>query len=135
MDEMQILVPVTVKSKLTEKLKKTLMDEIDQNLSRVDHDLAQLEFEANGKLAEQAKLNVQGVASLRAQFEQQKLRMSQVKAKLTADKEHLEKLAIGAEITRPTMNRVVTLHIGDDMNQVLASEILVEDGKIIAFRN
>jgi hypothetical protein len=135
MDEMQILVPVTVKSKLTEKLKKTLMDEIDQNLSRVDHDLAQLEFEANGKLAEQAKINVQGVASLRAQFEQQKLRMTKVKNKLTADKEHLEKLTIGAEITRPTMSRVVTLHIGDDMNQIMAGEILVEDGKIVAFRN
>ena len=97
MDEMQILVPVTVKSKLTETLKKTLMNEIDQNLSRVD--------------------------------------LAQVREKFLADKEHLDKLTIGAEITRPTMNRVVTLHIGDDMNQVLASEILVEDGKIVAFRN
>ena len=54
MDEMQILVPVTVKSKLTETLKNTLMNEIDQNLSRVEHDLSSLEFEANGKIAEQA---------------------------------------------------------------------------------
>ena len=60
MDEMQILVPVTVKSKLTETLKNTLMNEIDQNLSRVEHDLSSLEFEANGKIAEQAKLIMQG---------------------------------------------------------------------------
>ena len=124
MDEMQILVPVTVKSKLTETLKKTLMNEIDQNLSRVDHDLSALKSEAEAKIAEQAKINMQAVAPL-----------AQVREKLLADKEHLDKLTIGAEITRPTMNRVVTLHIGDDMNQVLASEILVEDGKIVAFRN
>ena len=42
---MQILVPVTVKSKLTETLKKTLMNEIDQNLSRVDHDLSAIKSE------------------------------------------------------------------------------------------
>lgn len=135
MDEMQILVPVTVKSKLTETLKNTLMNEIDQNLSRVEHDLSSLEFEANGKIAEQAKLNMQGVASLRAQFEQQKFQMTQVKEKLLADKEHLNKITIGAEIVRPSMTRVVTLRVGDDMNQVLAGEILVEDGKVVAFRN
>ena len=68
MDEMQILVPVTVKSKLTETLKKTLMNEIDQNLSRVDHDLSALKSEAEAKIAEQAKINMQAVAPLRAQF-------------------------------------------------------------------
>lgn len=62
MDEMQILVPVAVKSKLTEQLKATLLAEIEQNLKRVDHDMSQLDFEANGKLAEQAKINVQAVA-------------------------------------------------------------------------
>ena len=78
---------------------------------------------------------MQAVPPLRAQFDQQHMRLAQVREKFLADKEHLDKLTIGAEITRPTMNRVVTLHIGDDMNQVLASEILVEDGKIVAFRN
>lgn len=135
MDEVQVLIPVAVKSKLTESLKANLLSEIGQNLSRVEHDLAQLEFEANGKLAEQAKINLQAVAPLRAQFEAQKARMQQVKEKLEADKEHLEKLAIGAEINRAPMNRLVTLHVGDDMNAVVGGEILVEDGKIVAFRD
>lgn len=42
MEEMQILVPVAVKSKLTETLKTTLLNEIGQNISRVEHDMAQL---------------------------------------------------------------------------------------------
>lgn len=33
------------------------------------------------------------------------------------------------------MNRLVTIHIGDDMNELLGGEILVEDGKIVEFRN
>ena len=133
MDEMQILVPVAVKSKLTETLKTTLLNEINTNLTRVEHDMAQLEFEANGKIAEQAKVNIQAAGQLRASFEAQKAQMQQMKAKLTADK-HLEKLTIGAELNRAPMNRLVTIHVGDDMNSIVGGEILVEDGKIIAFR-
>lgn len=134
MDEMQILVPVAVKSKLTEALKTTLLNEINTNLSRVEHDMAQLEFQANGRIAEQAKVNIQAASQLRAQFEAQKAQMQQVKEKLTNDKEHLEKLAIGAELNRAPINRLVTIHVGDDMNNIVGGEILVEDGKIIAFR-
>ena len=134
MDEMQILVPVAVKSKLTEALKTTLLNEINTNLSRVEHDMAQLEFQANGRIAEQAKVNIQAASQLRAPFEAQKAQMQQVKEKLTNDKEHLEKLAIGAELNRAPINRLVTIHVGDDMNSIVGGEILVEDGKIIAFR-
>lgn len=134
MDEMQILVPVAVKSKLTEALKTTLLNEINTNLSRVEHDMAQLEFQANGRIAEQAKVNIQAASQLRASFEAQKAQMQQVKEKLTNDKEHLEKLAIGAELNRAPINRLVTIHVGDDMNNIVGGEILVEDGKIIAFR-
>ena len=134
MDEMQILVPVAVKSKLTEALKTTLLNEINTNLSRVEHDMAQLEFQANGRIAEQAKVNIHAASQLRASFEAQKAQMQQVKEKLTNDKEHLEKLAIGAELNRAPINRLVTIHVGDDMNNIVGGEILVEDGKIIAFR-
>ena len=112
MDEMQILVPVAVKSKLTEALKTTLLNEINTNLSRVEHDMAQLEFQANGRIAEQAKVNIQAASQLRASFEAQKAQMQQVKEKLTHDKEHLEKLAIGAELNRAPINRLVTIHVG-----------------------
>ena len=132
MDEIQVLIPVAVKSKLTEALNTTLLNQINQNIKSVENDMTQLEFEANAKLAEQAKINMQAVAPLRAQYDAQKAQMIQVKDKLTADKEHLEKLTIGAELPRQPLNRLVTLHIGDDMNAVAGGEILVEDGKIIA---
>ena len=134
MDEMQILVPVAVKSKLTEALKTTLLNEINTNLSRVEHDMAQLEFQANGRIAEQAKVNIQAASQLRASFEAPKAQMQQVKEKLRSCRQHLEKLASGAELNRGPINRLVTSHGGDDMNNIVGGEILVEDGKIIAFR-
>lgn len=134
MDEIQVLVPIVVKSKLTEQLKTTLLSQLNQNIKNIENEMTQLELEVKPRLAEQAKINMQAVAPLRAQYEEQKARMQQMKDKLTADKEHLEKLTIGAEIPRQPLNRLVTLHIGDDMNQVTGGEMLVEDGKIVAFR-
>ena len=120
MDEIQVLVPVVVKSKLTEALKTTLLNQINQNIKNVENEMTQLDLEVKPKLAEQAKFNMQAVAPLRAQYEEQKARMQQMKDKLAEDKEHLEKLTIGAEIPRQPFNRLVTLHVGDDMNQVLS---------------
>ena len=79
MDEMTILVPVMLKSKLTEALKTRLLAELEQNISRVEHDIAQLEFEGNARLNEQAKINVQAVAPLRAQIEAQKAQLTKLK--------------------------------------------------------
>ena len=135
MEEMTIRVPVTIKSKLTETLKETLLGDIQNRMNQVDHDLSQLEFQAKGMLAEQAKIDVQGMVSLRAQIEQKKAQMAQAKAQMVQDKEHLEKLTIGAELPRGQMNRTITIHVGDDMNRLMGGEILVEDGKIIAFRD
>ena len=95
MDEIQVLIPVAVKSKLTEALKTTLLNQINQNIKSIENDMTQLEFEANAKLAEQAKINMQAVAPLRAQYDAQKAQMIQVKDKLTADKEHLLILDFG----------------------------------------
>lgn len=134
MEEMTILVPVMLKSKLTEALKTRLLGELDQNISRVEHDIAQLEFEGNARLNEQAKINVQAVAPLRAQIEGRKAQMLQAKQKMLDEKAHLEKLVIGAELPRGPVNRLVTIHVGDDMNAIRGGEILVEDGKVIAFR-
>lgn len=79
MDEIQVLIPVAVKSKLTEALKTTLLNQINQNIKSVENDMTQLEFEANAKLAEQAKINMQAVAPLRAQYDAQKAQMIHVR--------------------------------------------------------
>ena len=38
MDEIQVLIPVAVKSKLTEALKTTLLNQINQNIKSVEND-------------------------------------------------------------------------------------------------
>jgi hypothetical protein len=44
-------------------------------------------------------------------------------------------LEIGAEIVQGTMERFITVSVGDDLHKLMGSEILLEDGKVIAFRS
>ena len=41
---------------------------------------------------------------------------------------------MGSEIGLPPLERYVEIGIGTDMDSLMGSEILLEDGKVIAFR-
>ena len=43
-------------------------------------------------------------------------------------------LEIGAEIVQGTMEQMVTVSEGDDLQKLMGREILLEDGKILAIR-
>ena len=48
--------------------------------------------------------------------------------------ERAENLEIGSEIGHGTLERSVEVTIGSDMEALMGAEILVEDGKVIGFR-
>ena len=73
--------------------------------------------------------------NLRTQIEQNKDKLMQMKAKLTEEQKRISELEMGAEIPRGQMEQTVTVKVGDDLNKYMGAEILLEDGKIIAFRN
>lgn len=135
MEEMTIRVPVTIKSKVTEDLKVKLTADLQHRLDLVEQDLQQLEFQAKRLESEQAKLDLQGIIQLRQQIEQNKNQRLSIKADVAAKLKDVEKLELGSEINQGTFERSVTVKVGDDFDSLMGSEILLEDGKIVAFRN
>ncbi|WP_251443332.1 YlqD family protein [Veillonella intestinalis] len=134
MEEMTVRVPVTIKSKVTEGLKAKLVAEFQQRLELVEQDLQQIEFQAKRLLSEQAKLDAQGLIQLRQQIEEEKQKRLNFKAEVAAKLKDAEKLELGSEIAQGTMEQTITVKIGDNLDSLMGSEILLEDGKIIAFR-
>lgn len=135
MEEMTIRVPVTIKSKVTEDLKVKLTADLQHRLDLVEQDLQQLEFQAKRLESEQAKLDLQGIIQLRQQIEQNKNQRLSIKADVAAKLKDVEQLELGSEINQGTFERSVTVKVGDDFDSLMGSEILLEDGKIVAFRN
>lgn len=134
MEEMTVRVPVTIKSKVTESLKAKLISDLQQRLDMVEQDLQQIEFQAKRLLSEQAKIDAQGLIQLRQQIEEEKRKGMNFKAEVAAKLKDAQALEIGSEIAQGTMEQTVTIKVGDNLDALMGSEILLEDGKIIAFR-
>ena len=135
MDSMTLKCPVTIKAKVTEELKQRLIAETEEALQGVELELQQIEFHSKRLLAEQAKQDAQGLVALRQQIEAEKQKRLEFKNEMLAKLKATQELELGSEIVRGQLERVVDVKVGDDLNKIMGSEILLEDGKVLAFRS
>ena len=126
--------PVTVKSKLTDVLKEQLVAEIKEAMAKVDMELQQIEFHAKRLMTEQVRSDVQGLTALRQQIDGEKQKRLELKNHLQEKMKETSQLELGAEIVQGTMEQMVTVQEGDDLQKLMNREILLEDGKILAIR-
>lgn len=135
MESMTLKCPVTIKAKVTEVLKKQLAASIQEEIKKVDMELQQIEFHAKRIMTEQAKQDAQGLVALRQQIDAERNKRLEFKNHMVDKLKETAQLEIGAEIVQGTMDRVITVRVGDDLQKMINAEILLEDGKILAFRN
>ena len=126
--------PVTIKSKVTDVLKEQLNVEIKEAMSKIDMELQQIEFHAKRLMTEQVRSDVQGLTALRQQIDGEKQKRLELKGQLQDKLKETSQLEIGAEIVQGTMEQLVTVQVGDDLQKLMSREILLEDGKILAIR-
>lgn len=135
MENMTLKCPITVKAKVTEQLKTQLAAEIQDAVKKADMELQQIDFHAKRMMAEQAKMDAQGLTALRQQIDMEKQKRLEFKAQMTERLKETAQLELGAEIVQGNLERLVTVSVGDDLRKMMAAEILIEDGKVIAFRS
>ncbi len=134
MEEMTLRVPVNIKAKVTTALKERLAAEINDALKNVDLELQHLEFHAKRMLQEQEKTDPQALPQLRAHLENERLKRLDFQRDAQVRLDQLERLELGSEINQGALDRTVTLKIGDDLHKFMGAEILLDDGKVVAFR-
>ncbi|EGO65165.1 YlqD family protein [Acetonema longum] len=135
MDSITLHCPITIKAKVTDELKAQLAAEVQEAIKKADMELQQIDFQAKRIMAEQAKIDAQGLISLRQQVEAEKQKRLDFKNHMTEKLKETAQLEIGAEIVQGNMQRVVTVNVGDDLHRIMSTEILLENGKIVAFRS
>ena len=134
MNTITLKCPVTVKSKVTETLKEQLVAEIKEAMAKIDMELQQIEFHAKRLMTEQVRSDVQGLTALRQQIDGEKQKRLELKGHMQEKLKETSQLEIGAEIVQGTMEQLVTVQEGDDLQKLMSREILLEDGKILAIR-
>ena len=130
MNSIKMMVPVTVKAKLTEKLRARLVGECTAVANQMQLEIRQIDIDRQRELEKSPQHEAQinnffgnEVGKRQAQIDEALHR-----------KETLEKLALGAEIVQGTTERMVELKVGDNLREAMNVELLVEDDKIVAIR-
>ena len=123
-------VPVTVKAKLTEKLRARLVDDATKVAEQMTLELKQIDIDMQRELEQNPQHERQIRNFFANEIGPRQGRLQEAQRR----KETFEKLALGAEIVQGTTERQVELKIGDNLRDAMNVEILVEDDKIIAIR-
>ena len=140
MDSISLKVPVTVKAKLTEKLKASLLEELEHNIKQAELEIQQLNIQERRTIEEnnpdvETPEGAQQMQAIQQHFGLERQKRLEFRAQSLERKEVTEKLAIGAEIVQGTLERQVEVRVGDNMREIMNVEVLVEDDKIIAIRS
>ena len=130
MNSITLRVPVTVKAKLTEKLRARLVDEFSKVAEQMTLEIKQINIDQQRELEKAPQHERQIRNFFGNEIAQRQTRRDDALNR----KETIEKLALGAEIIQGTTERQVELKIGDNLRDAMNVELLVEDDKIIAIR-
>lgn len=130
MNKITMTVPVTVKAKLTEKLRTRLIDEAVKVAEQMELEMKQININMQRELDRAPQHEAEIKNFFGNQLAPRQGRLDEAHRR----KETFEKLALGAEIVQGTTERQVELKVGDNLREAMNVEILVEDDKIIAIR-
>lgn len=130
MNSIKIIVPVTVKAKLTDKLRSRLVGECTAVIDQMELEIKQIGIDQQREI----ERSPQHEGQIRNFFSNEIAKRDARRSEAMQRKETLEKLGAGSEIVQGTSERQVELKVGDNIREAMNVEILVEDDKIVAIR-
>lgn len=130
MNSILVTVPVTVKAKLTEKLRERMLNELTKMAEQMELEIKQINIDRQRELNQHPEQGEQIVRFFGAEVNKRQRNREDALNR----KEALEKLQLGAEIVQGTLEHQVELRVGADFREIMNAEILLEDDKIIAIR-
>jgi len=96
--------------------------------------MEQFEFDVKRAINEQSNVNEAGLDALQQDIAVEREKRLAAKKDVEDQLKRAEKLEIGSEIGHGQIERSVEVEIGSDLEELMGAEIVVEDGKIVAFR-
>ena len=124
-------VQVVVTEAFRDELKAELQSAADEAQRRVE----QIELQSRRVLADLQRTDLTQAMNARRQIEAEVRRHEAVKQDILRQIEETEKLELGSEYSRGTLEGVVELTEGDDLLKKLSgSEVVVKDGVVVEVR-
>lgn len=133
MDSITLQSPVTVKAKVTEKFKTDMLFNLKREIEKINAEVSHIDKDMKQLLAGENN-DMQRVSAMLQRMEEEKHKRLSYKENLNDKITDTENLEIGAEVVQGTLQRLIEIKVGDMMPEIMNTELLVEDGKIIEMR-
>lgn len=127
---------VAIEVVVTEEFREQLLGRLRQALQKVESTQQQLDLQGRRYLSEiTGKDPAQGDA-FRRKLERQIRRQEEIRAGLTKELTAAESLEIGSEYHQGTLDSLIEVRVGDNLDQrVNGAEIVVKDGIVLEIRH
>ncbi|WP_294521674.1 YlqD family protein [uncultured Anaerovibrio sp.] len=135
MDSVMVKFPMTIKAKLTEKLRASMLEDFHNRISQAQLEIQQINIQENRALNEVGEDNQEEIEMIHQHFGIERQKREDFVAQTEAQIADTEKLVLGAEIVQGTTERFVELKKGDNVRDQFNVEVVVEDDVIIAIRS
>ena len=135
MDSVMVKFPMTIKAKLTEKLRASMLEDFRNRIKQAQLEIQQINIQENRALSEVGEDNQDEIAMIKQHFGIERQKREDFVAQTEAQIADTEKLVLGAEIVQGTTERFVELKKGDNVRDQFNVEVVVEDDVIIAIRS
>ncbi len=135
MDSVMVKFPMTIKAKLTEKLRASMLEDFHNRISQAQLEIQQINIQENRALSEVGEENQEEIEMIHQHFGIERQKREDFVAQTEAQIADTEKLVLGAEIVQGTTERFVELKKGDNVRDQFNVEVVVEDDVIIAIRS
>ena len=135
MDSVMVKFPMTIKAKLTEKLRASMLEDFHNRISQAQLEIQQINIQENRALSEVGEDNQEEIEMIHQHFGIERQKREDFVAQTEAQIADTETLVLGAEIVQGTTERFVELKKGDNVRDQFNVEVVVEDDVIIAIRS
>lgn len=134
MQSITITRPVVIKVKVTEGYKRVVATELQNLVQQLEHEIQRLEYQAKYLQAQGTKRNGQNMQAALQQIAVEIQHRTQKKQQHLDKIKDIGRLTPGTEVVHGRVESLVELKIGDNWNQVMNVEILIEDGQVLEIR-
>ncbi|MBO8171055.1 MAG: YlqD family protein [Bacillaceae bacterium] len=132
----KIIRPVTVKMILTEKSREELKDEFQDSIHRLKMELEQLHFQKKKLLSDALKKGNEARKIVEERIEKEEQMRKQKIEQIELQLQQVDRLPLGSEIVKGTVESSVTVREGDNWDDIMArTEIVIRDGIVESIRN
>jgi hypothetical protein len=132
---MQLKRDVSLKVIVTEEFKNSYKEELKKAADEISAAQQQMQFRVDQVVADVAKTNLERAGELRRQFDVERQRQDRAKAEIMVEMQKAERLELDSEFERGTLEGLVEVNVGDDLQSRLGgAQIVIKDGKVVEIR-